>query len=484
MRGNAYSNFTQFINPVRPPNTTVYLPRRQPRRPVQPRVHATVVNTGRPPQVVGQPARRHNLAGLQARNPMLTVSKRIDQIKQEKEELLDRLRENDNLEKKLLDESEAARRKRETESLERIHKEVRLLKERIHEKELQEKWILDKTRQEKESQEKRELENVHRNREELVRKLTSAENRITEIRDQSALERLKQEKEEMTRKWKNIEEEERARHERDEMEKKAEILRQQEQREIEQLELARLQNETKQLRNALDSKSNEQLWLEKRQPAPPPPPSSVASTVESVKPKTRTITRRRNKAVTSTACVTGCGREKQLFQSSDRSIDARVQQLTKEAGTYREPTPSLAPSEKPAPTPSRYQQMFDELQRELHQQRNLPKSEADSERLDFTYRTLAMLKSLQQTPTPKVDGTSDTQSCGCNGKTPSPSVTPSVTHSISPDDSASQVGSHKSKHSVLPSQYGSLLDDDTDDEDVKSTLTVLSKIISETKETP
>jgi len=94
------------------------------------------------------------MAGLQARNPTLTVNKRIEQIKMEKDQLLEQLRENDNLEQRLLDESENARKKREEEGLARIHQEVRLLQERLREKELQEKWILDKTRQDKESQDK------------------------------------------------------------------------------------------------------------------------------------------------------------------------------------------------------------------------------------------------------------------------------------------------------------------------------------------
>ena len=289
MRGNAYSNFNQFINPVRSPNTSVFVPRRVNRRP-QPRTVATRVNL---PQ-----SRGHNMAGLQARNPMLTVNKRIEQIKMEKDQLLDQLRENDTLEKRLLEESDIARKKREEEGLARIHQEVRLLQERLREKELQEKWILDKTRQDKESQDKLQLETVTKNREELLLKINTYENRITEIQDQTTLEQLKQEKDAMTRKWKQIEMEEQAKHKREEMEKQAAILKQKEQQEIEKLELQRLQNETKHLRTVIESKSSEQKWLERRQPPVPKlPPSDTASnsevpTTDIPQPKIRTITRR------------------------------------------------------------------------------------------------------------------------------------------------------------------------------------------------
>jgi hypothetical protein len=447
MRGNAYSNFNQFIQPVRQPNSTLFIPKQMVRR-NKPVTHRVPVPNYNP---VGSYSNHH----LQARNPFLTVGKRIDQIKLEKEALLEQLRENDTLEKKLLEESELSRKKTEEEGLERIHREMRLLKERLSEKERQEKWILDKTRQDKEDREKRDLANVQHNRDELVGKIADYEKRISEIRDQTEIQKLQQEKEEVTRKWKQIDLEEQARIERDEIEKKAAVLKQKEQQDIEQMELKRLQEESTQLKSLLDSKTNEQTWLQRRIAPDTPTPKSVDGNVaddETIRPGRR-ITKRRNRR--SNTCNTT--NNSTQFHNTDRSLEDRFQQLTKEAGTYSPPHTNPVPPPVKTEYDTDYNNIFNQLLVDIRAKQNNVTSTDDSDRLAFMYKTLSMLTQLNKKDTPHLDqgGTTNSQ----NGN--------------------SNISNQDNQDSILPTHFGSETDQDSEVETIRKTMTGLSQLINE-----
>ena len=162
--------------------------------------------------------------------------------------------------------------------------------------------------------------------------------------------------------------------------------------------------------------------------------------------------------------------DRQLFQNSNLATDERLTHLTKEAGTYQEPPPTpastvLGDDQPPTASPNNYQQLFDDLQREIHSKRDTPTTAGESERLAFTYKTLAMLKELNNSA--PGNGNTDIDSvisCGCNQK-----VTPSELDNVS----------HTQSTSSLPLYIGKDLDNDTDDEDVRSTMSILSKIMSE-----
>lgn len=475
MRGNAYSNFNQFVQPVRSPNTTLYIPKQVVRKKQQPSVPLKVRNHHL------KQGDSYSTPYLQARSPFLTVGKRIEHIKLEKDALLDQLRENDTLERQLLEESEVARKKREEDSLDKIHREVKILKERLFEKEQQERWILDKNRQDKEDHEKRALESVQLNREELLRKITNYETRISEIKDQTEIQKLQQEKEEVTRKWKQIELDEQSRHERDELEKKASILKQKEQREIEQLELERLQGESKQLKSMLESKTNEETWLQRRVGPTESTKYSADGDIaddETTRPHRR-ITKRRNRRNNNTTTTN----DTTIFHSSDRSLEDRFQQLTKEAGTYS--TPEVNPPDNHHTTETDYQSIFNNLQQDIKSKQANITSREESNKLEFMYKTLAMLSdfnkksgnitNLDRPTNTHVDKSIVTGNCGCN-----------ISHSSNDtnnneDSNRGMVSNSKieANNSILPTHFNQDTDQDSDVEAVRSTMDTLTQMMNE-----
>lgn len=258
-------SFQRFINPTRRSNSSLgpiasgrvpirqVIPRGQPRGLTPHQIRAPIAQYNRPVHT------QRVLGGVPISN-----SKRLEDLQAEKNKLLQKLQDNERLEREIKEKAEIARKKKEEEELENVRKEMERLQNSLKEKEMQEKWIREKNEQERQKKEERDMQFLQLNRDKIKQQIQEYEETAVKIRETEELSRIKKEKIELERRWAEVREAELQKKRIESAELKARQKQESERQMLERLELDRIEKETQQLREQLRNKSQTEEWLEKR----------------------------------------------------------------------------------------------------------------------------------------------------------------------------------------------------------------------------
>ena len=257
MNYNAYKNYTNFVNPIRPRNNTLS----------QLSNNFVVTNTSKvnvpaindPYKYIPKPD-RYVPKMLPAH---YSQEKRLESIKEEKKLLYQKIKENEEYEQKLLESTLINQNKESEKQQEFVKKQViRLQTELEHKKDCERQLALKK---------QEELKDEKNN---LVSKIHEYEEVILELQQKEVLDKLQLEKDKLEEKMKEIREskkndrilqKQKKEHERIiELEGKKIELEKEKLKDRESEELESIKKEKEQLEEILKHKQNQELWMQNK----------------------------------------------------------------------------------------------------------------------------------------------------------------------------------------------------------------------------
>ena len=257
MNYNAYKNYTNFVNPIRPRNNTLS----------QLSNNFVVTNTSKvnvpaindPYKYIPKPD-RYVSKMLPAH---YSQEKRLESIKEEKKLLYQKIKENEEYEQKLLESTLINQNKESEKQQEFVKKQViRLQTELEHKKDCERQLALKK---------QEELKDEKNN---LVSKIHEYEEVILELQQKEVLDKLQLEKDKLEEKMKEIREskkndrilqKQKKEHERIiELEGKKIELEKEKLKDRESEELESIKKEKEQLEEILKHKQNQELWMQNK----------------------------------------------------------------------------------------------------------------------------------------------------------------------------------------------------------------------------
>ena len=271
----AYNSYTNFINPVRQPSSSLFqMNGITPRRTYRPqtvdqvnqynhsRIDKISIHSQKPPLV--QPHHMKNNSQNYIPPHMLNNNKRLELIKEDKDKLYNTLRENERLEQELVNKAEIAIRQQQEREVTQIQSQIQILRKELDEKENLEKELNERKNQIKIEHERSELARIKNNKNYILEKIKNQETNIIKIREADELRRLEKEKEILTQKWKEVQLEEERRKQIELSERESALRLEQERVNLESLEMTRLKRETESLKDLLQHKSNQEELLSRR----------------------------------------------------------------------------------------------------------------------------------------------------------------------------------------------------------------------------
>ena len=232
-----------FINPIRRPQSSLYIPNNQPQ---------LINNNNVKPRINILP------------NNYQDNSRNLEFIKKEKHNLEETLKEKENLEIRIIEETEKAIKNQHQRELDSVQNQILRLKTQLDEKSKLEKYIQKKQENFLREQEERTLNKIRAGKFELMDRITQQEKNITKIKEEEELRNLKKEKESLARQFKEMEVSEIYRREKEITQAEIDIKKEREQAEIQNLEVLKIKQETENLRNLIDHKNNQEKWLSNR----------------------------------------------------------------------------------------------------------------------------------------------------------------------------------------------------------------------------
>ncbi len=272
----AYNSYNNFINPVRRPNSSLFPIGSA--RPVGYQVNYGNANNNIPPYQTNsnQPHISREIRPLthshHANNSsvdnvpphLLNNNKRLELIKKDKDNLYQSLKENELLEQELINKSEKAIKLQQEREVKEIQNQVKILRQELEEKEELEKRLNEKQVKIQIEQERQELDKIRENKSYILDKINYQERHLIEMREKDELRRLEHEKELLTKKWQEAQLEEERKKQQDLCERESRLKTDHERSKLESIEISRLRQETENLKDLLDHRSNQEEMLTKR----------------------------------------------------------------------------------------------------------------------------------------------------------------------------------------------------------------------------
>lgn len=277
----AYNAYNNFINPVRRPNSSLFPIGGA--RPVGHQVNYGYANNNIPPYQtnanqpriaseirqggqMGPLTHSHHTNNSVDNVPphLLSNNKRLELIKKDKDNLYQSLKENELLEQELISKSEKAIKLQQEREVKDIQNQVKILRKELEEKEALEKRLNEKQVKIQIEQERQELDKIRENKSYILDKINDQERHLIEMREKDELRRLEHEKELLTKKWQEAQLDEERKKQHELYERESRLKTEHERSKLESIEISRLRQETENLKDLLDHRSNQEEMLTKR----------------------------------------------------------------------------------------------------------------------------------------------------------------------------------------------------------------------------
>ena len=249
--------YNNFINPVRRPNSSLFIPN----------TYGPTINNNQVNGIYNYPPKGlYNNQHLLSKNSLhktisIVKNRKLNDIVNEKNQLLSSLKEKEKLERDIIEKTEIAIRKQHETELNNVQFSIENLKNQLEEKEELEKWVKKRREEFLKEIEIKELERIRTSKYDLLHKLNQQEKNITKIKEDEELRDLQKEKELLSNKYKQMELDEIQRVKTEINQEKIEMKKKRERNEIQNLELMKIQRESEHLRKSIQHKNNQEKWL-------------------------------------------------------------------------------------------------------------------------------------------------------------------------------------------------------------------------------
>lgn len=249
--------YNNFLNPVRRPNSSLFIPN----------TYGPTINNNQVNGIYNNPPKGlYNNQHLLSKNSLnqtmpIVKNRKLNDIINEKKHLLSSLKEKEKLERDIIEKTEIAIRKQHETELNNVQFSIENLKNQLEEKEKLEKWVIKRREEFLKEIEIKELERIRTSKYDLLHKINQQEKNITKIKEDEELRDLQKEKELLSNKYKQMELDEMQRVEMEINQEKIEMKKKRERNEIQNLELMKIQRESEHLRKSIQHKNNQEKWL-------------------------------------------------------------------------------------------------------------------------------------------------------------------------------------------------------------------------------
>ena len=266
MANQAYANYSNFVQPVRRPQSSIF---QLPKVPSQgiPIIFPLPCSSQQSKQKAQSAPSVQSVRSARTSHVaphLLSSHQRLENIQHDKEDLFRKLRDNDRLEREVKDRNDLARKQEEDDRLSHISGHVSTLRKELEEKEQMESWLRERQESDRLTRERRNIDELRNQKEQILKRIQEHEQLTVRLKEQEEEQELAREREKLQGQWKEREREREFETDRLSMEKDSRERTESERQDLENDEIQKLRRDSEELRRLLQHRENQEQLLSKR----------------------------------------------------------------------------------------------------------------------------------------------------------------------------------------------------------------------------